>query len=180
MFKKILLISLTVVLLTACRSPQSRTSTTTGTTTDTISAPTVTFDDSKKGTTESNIEYCNIDQVSLLLDFYWPATGDAPFPVALYVHGGGWTEGDNTENGEKYIEALTTKGVAVAAVNYRLAPEYQFPAMIEDVKCAVRYVRANATELGIDPDRIGAFGGSAGGHLSLMMGTTGKDGDPKK
>jgi len=68
---------------------------------------------------------------------------------------------------------LTQRGILVAAVNYRLAPQYPWPAQIDDVKCAVRYLRASAQQYGIDPSEIGAWGGSAGGHLVSMLGTAG-------
>ncbi len=69
------------------------------------------------------------------------------------------------------IPELISRGYLVAAINYRLAPEYKFPAQIEDVKCAIRFLRAKASFYGIDPDRIGAWGGSAGGHLVALLGT---------
>jgi acetyl esterase/lipase len=69
------------------------------------------------------------------------------------------------------MPALLDAGFTVVAVNYRLAPAFTFPAMIEDVKCAIRSLRAHATTYGIDPDRIGAWGGSAGGHLVSLLGT---------
>ena len=66
---------------------------------------------------------------------------------------------------------MTGAGFIVVPVNYRLAPNFKFPAMIEDVKCAVRFLRANAAEYGINADKIGAYGGSAGGHLVSLMGS---------
>jgi carboxylesterase type B len=68
--------------------------------------------------------------------------------------------------------ALTAAGFLVVSLNYRLAPDYLFPAMIEDVKCAVRSLRAHVAEYNIDPDRIGAYGDSAGGHLVSLLGTS--------
>jgi acetyl esterase/lipase len=94
-------------------------------------------------------------------------------PAVLYVHGGGWTKGDKAAGaGASEIPELISRGYLVAAINYRLAPQYKFPAQIEDVKCAVRFLRANATTYGIDPERIGAWGGSAGGHLVALLGVT--------
>lgn len=71
---------------------------------------------------------------------------------------------------------LLGRGYLVASIDYRLAPEHPFPAQMEDVTCAVLYLKRNAAELGIDPERIGAYGGSAGGHLASLLGTTGGHG----
>lgn len=132
--------------------------------------PQTAFSAKKLGTTDKDIAYCSINDNNLLMDFYWPKSGTGPFPVVLYVHGGGWTSGDKTESIQQYARALNTQGIAVAAVNYRLADEAIFPAMIEDIKCAVRHIRANATTYNINPNAIGAFGGSAGGHLVSLLG----------
>lgn len=133
--------------------------------------PQVTFSSKKLGTTDQNIPYCTIEETDLLMDMYWPKNGSGPFPLVLYVHGGGWTTGEKTEGVQPYARALNAQGIAVAAVNYRLSGEALFPAMIEDIKCAVRHIRANATTYNINPNAIGAFGGSAGGHLVSLLGT---------
>lgn len=133
--------------------------------------PKTSFTTAKLGTTESNLPYCTVNGSNLVMDMYWPNEGTGPFPLVVYVHGGGWSSGDKTENLQQYVKQLTPKGIAVAAVNYRLAKDSAFPAMIEDVKCAIRHLRANAKTYAIDPDRIGAFGGSAGGHLVSLLGT---------
>ena len=134
---------------------------------------TPTFDPAKLGTSQLDVTYCTVAGVELKMDVYYPATMNGPAPAAVYVHGGAWRSGDKRSgvgSGEGAI--LTSAGFVVFAVNYRLAPEYRFPAMIEDVKCAIRSIRAHASDYGIDPDRIGAFGASAGGHLVSMLGTT--------
>lgn len=132
------------------------------------------FPTEKLGTVEENIAYCS-DNDSEVLDFYYPTadslTNEDPFPVVLYVHGGGWTSGDKSDLA-LYRDALTSKGIAVAAANYRLAPDGVFPDNIEDLKCAVRYLRSNADAYHIDPDRMGGYGGSAGGHLISLLGTS--------
>lgn len=124
------------------------------------------------GTVDYDVPYCSNNDMQVM-DFYWPAddslANEKGFPVAVYVHGGGWNKGDKADL-PMYTEALVSKGVAVAAVNYRLSPENKFPAHIEDVKCAVRHLRANAEIYHIDADRIGAYGGSAGGHLASLLG----------
>ena len=127
----------------------------------------------KLGTVEKDVPYCVMDGVALNMDIYYPTVNNGPFPVAMYVHGGGWRTGDKAVGtGQTDIPALQAAGFLVVSVNYRLAPEYKFPAMIEDVKCAVRSLRAHAGQYNLNPDRIGAWGTSAGGHLVAMLGTT--------
>jgi acetyl esterase/lipase len=109
------------------------------------------------------------------MNVWLPQGGTAPHPVAVMVHGGGWEHGDaGPSNRLSPVESgLVGQGFVVASVNYRLAPQYPWPAQIEDVKCAIRYLRASAATYGIDTTRIGAWGGSAGGHLVSMLGTAG-------
>jgi acetyl esterase/lipase len=87
----------------------------------------------------------------------------------LLIHGGGWRIG--SKEGSALAVNLASKGFVAASANYRLSGEAPFPAAIEDVKCAVRYLRANAAKYGIDPKRIGVVGSSAGGHLALLVAT---------
>lgn len=132
---------------------------------------TVPFDVSKVGTIEQNVTYCTMEGTALKLDVYYPSSAGKPWPAVVYVHGGGWQQGSKTK-GAGFLDqpALTAAGFLYVAIDYRLAPESLFPAMIEDVKCAVRYLRANASEYNLDPDHIGAMGGSAGGHLVSLLG----------
>lgn len=121
----------------------------------------------------SDITYCTIDGVELKMDVYFPVDINLPAPAVVYVHGGGWSKGDKRDGiGSGEGLALTEAGIVVFALNYRLAPEYRFPAMIEDVKCAIRSIRAHHLEYNIDPNRIGAFGASAGGHLVSLLGAS--------
>lgn len=122
---------------------------------------------------QKDVTYCTVNGTALLMDLYFPTVqiDRSGFPIAVYVHGGGWNTGDKAESLAKYKDALLAQGIAVAAINYRLAGTAKFPAMIEDVKCAVRSLRANSATFAIDPDRIAAFGGSAGGHLVSLLGT---------
>src|SRR5262249_4876269 len=90
-------------------------------------------------------------------------------PALLWVHGGAFRYGSQ-DSGTPTRPPFARRGYVCATVEYRLSGEAQWPAQIEDVKCAVRYLRAHADELGIDPDRIGAWGASAGGHLVAMLG----------
>ena len=123
-----------------------------------------------------DITYCTMEGVPLKMDLYFPEI-DAPFQVLLYVHGGSFTSGDKrTGSGIVDIPAMTARGYAVAAINYRLMPEYPFPAEVVDAKCAVRFLRAHAVQYNLLTEKIGIWGGSAGGHLVAMMGLT--NGDP--
>lgn len=98
-----------------------------------------------------------------------------PVPVVLQVHGGGWTRGERMTDlsGSPTATMLTAHGIAVASIDYRLAPDHPWPDQIVDAKCAVRFLRSSANALGIDPDQIGAWGSSAGGQLVALLGTTG-------
>jgi acetyl esterase/lipase len=91
-------------------------------------------------------------------------------PLIIWIHGGAWLEGSK-EN--RIPSDYPADGYAVASINYRLSQHALFPAQIEDCKAAVRWLRANAEKYNIDPNRFGAWGESAGGHLAAMLGTTG-------
>jgi acetyl esterase/lipase len=106
------------------------------------------------------------------LDLRLPASGDGPFPVVVWIHGGGWERGDRNLASESSPMRLLESGYAVASVDYRLSHEAVFPAQIDDVKAAVRFLRANAAEFRIDDSRFGAWGDSAGGHLAALLGTS--------
>jgi acetyl esterase/lipase len=124
----------------------------------------------KLGTAYRNLTYCN----SQTLDLFIPRTAVArPLPVAIYVHGGGMTAGDKSDVSPVFLDALALSGYAVASVNYRLAPGSRFPAQIEDVKCAIRYLRASGSRYGLDGTEIFAFGTSVGGQLVALAGLTG-------
>lgn len=108
------------------------------------------------------------------LDLYLPAmpAGAPARPLVVWVHGGGW------EGGSKQrcpARPLVARGYVVASLGYRLSQQAVYPAQIEDCKAAVRWLRANAKDYGIDPERVGAWGESAGGHLVALLGTTGQD-----
>jgi pectinesterase len=96
------------------------------------------------------------------------------YPAVLDIHGGGW-KARQVEQDRPMMERIATRGFVTGIVAYRLSTEAKYPAAIHDCKAAVRYLRAHAAELKIDPDRIGVMGGSAGGHLTgLLAMTTGK------
>jgi acetyl esterase/lipase len=120
---------------------------------------------------EADIDYSNIGG-RMQMDVVRPRQGAAPLPAVVCIHGGGFRGGTR----QRYLPIayhLAQHGYVAAAVSYRLSPMNQFPAPVEDVKAAVRFLRANAARFGIDAERIGAVGGSAGGHLALMLGLTG-------
>ena len=120
---------------------------------------------------EKGITYGTAAGQALLLDLAKPKEGAGPFPALVLVHGGGWAAGDRSSYHEPML-AWAKQGIVCVSVDYRLAPQFKFPCQIEDVKCAVRWVRANAGKYQVDADRIGALGGSAGAHLVGLLGTT--------
>jgi acetyl esterase/lipase len=119
---------------------------------------------------ERNLVYARAGGKDLLLDLYLPEQTRARLPVILWVHGGAW-RGGNKERSPAVRQVL--RGYAAASIDYRLSQEAVFPAQIEDVKAAVRWLRANARKYRLDPRRIGAWGSSAGGHLVALLGTSG-------
>ncbi len=116
-----------------------------------------------------DVTYAVLDGEPLQLDLATPKGLDHPVPAIVVIHGGGWMAGKRQDMSE-IAKRIAAHGYVAATVSYRFAPKHQFPAQIEDVKAAVRYLRANAKDLHIDPQKIGATGISAGGHLSLMLG----------
>jgi acetyl esterase/lipase len=118
----------------------------------------------------SDVQYCTGSGKPLLMDVYIPKQRNrTPTPAVLWIHGGGWARGD--KNGNSGALLLANQGFVTASLFYRLSGDSPFPADIEDCKCAIRYLRANAARYGIDPDRIGVAGASAGGHLAELVAT---------
>jgi acetyl esterase/lipase len=122
--------------------------------------------------TSYDVPYTTAGGGELRLDITQPAMGDGPFPAVLVIHGGAWREGGREEN-HRYLADLARRGYVAASPQYRFCPKDTFPAQLEDVKAAVRFLRSNAKSLKVDPERIGAMGFSAGGHLALLLGLTG-------
>jgi acetyl esterase len=107
---------------------------------------------------------------------YWPPdAGDAPLPVVMFFHGGGWVVGDlETYDGTARQHAVGG-GALVVSVDYRLAPEHPYPAAVEDVWAATQWVAANAAEFGADPERLAVAGDSAGGNLAAVVAQLARD-----
>lgn len=103
---------------------------------------------------------------------YVPKRGDGPFPAVVFVHGGGW-RGGSAIHFSRQSMILAEAGYVCICIEYRLSGEAPFPAQIEDVKCAVRFMRAHADKYKVDADRIAVGGGSAGGHLALLAASSG-------
>jgi len=118
-----------------------------------------------------DLVYAERDGHELRLDLFLPKSGAGPFPAIIFVHGGGWLWGDKTDHRREAAE-LARKGFVTACIEYRLTREHIYPAQVDDVKEAIRWVRANARQYRIQPDRIGAAGSSSGGQLVALMGVT--------
>jgi acetyl esterase/lipase len=128
---------------------------------------------------EKNIVYGKGGTEDLKLDLARPEHAEGLLPGIVYIHGGGWSAGNRTAY-KNDIQEAAKRGYVAVTIEYRLTQPDKggkaaspFPAQIEDCKCAVRWLRANAEKYHVDPNRIGATGGSAGGHLSLLVGVAG-------
>ncbi|MDG2122964.1 MAG: sulfatase-like hydrolase/transferase [Verrucomicrobiales bacterium] len=119
-----------------------------------------------------DVTYARYGDRTLEMDFYRPKGEWGELPGVVCVHGGGWAKGDRTSH-TKIAQALAAKGYVAATISYRLSGEAAFPAAIYDCKAAVRFMRANAGEYGIDAENIGAIGLSAGGHLVALLASSG-------
>lgn len=125
---------------------------------------------------QQDIVYANASGTELKLDMVQPK-GDGPFPLIIWIHGGAWQIGDRKDCHESMI-GFARLGYVGAAVQYRFAPKYKYPAQLEDVQAALAFLRKNAKIYKIDPERIGVVGGSAGAQLALLLGLAKKDGKP--
>ena len=129
-----------------------------------------------------DVEYGRAGGESLLLDAHVP-DGAGPFPIAILVHGGGWSRGDksgldhpgNSADITPWFAPLTAANFVWFSINYRLAPKYRWPAGFEDLQTAIRWVKAHAADYHGDPARIALFGHSSGGHLVCLAGVLADD-----
>jgi acetyl esterase/lipase len=137
------------------------------------------FAQTEKFICESDIIYGQGGDEKLVLDLCQPAGGNGPFPGLVWIHGGGWGYW-STPRAQCPIDTAASKGFVAISIDYRSTStkdssgkvKYPFPAQIEDVKCAIRWLRANAPKYRVDPQRIGIVGFSSGGHLALLAGFT--------
>lgn len=113
---------------------------------------------------KTDVVYGEAAGETLRLDAYTPG-GGGPFPACILVHGGGWVQGDKHNNFRTLLTPLGEAGFAWFSITYRLAPKHRYPACLEDVETAIRWVKAHAADHHVDPDRIALIGESAGGHL---------------
>jgi len=119
-----------------------------------------------------DIPYANLSPAEKL-DIYLPDDGDGPFPVIISIHGGGFMYGDKADEQLNPMLKGLNHGYAIVSINYRMSGEAIFPANINDVKAAIRWVKANAAEYKFSPNRIALWGGSSGANLAALAGTSG-------
>lgn len=126
-------------------------------------------------TVERDVVFRTVDGEALGADVYLPAEDGKNRPAVLVVHGGGWVAGEKEWFADQATQ-LANAGYVAVSVDYRLAPAHPFPAAVDDVQAAVKWLRKKqqVRAYGIDPDRIGALGGSAGAHLVAMVGVLGE------
>jgi acetyl esterase/lipase len=117
-----------------------------------------------------DVAYGDAPGVANKLDVFWAEKAEGKLPLIVWVHGGGWEGGDKAGCPAM---GMVPRGYVVASINYRFSQEAIYPAQIEDCKGAIRFLRAHAAEYHIDPDKVGVWGASAGGHLVALLGTTG-------
>ena len=122
---------------------------------------------------EPDIVYANLPDQDLMLNLARPKDATNPLPCVVVIHGGAWRGGHRNLHNDLTWK-FAQRGYVSATVSYRFCPKFPFPAQVQDVKAAVRFLRANAQKYNIDPDRIGAVGFSAGAHLSMILGVMDK------
>jgi pectinesterase len=121
-----------------------------------------------------DVEYSRAGGESLRLDACVP-DGNGPFPAVIMVHGGGWSSGDKTQGVQPLFEPISRAGLGWFSLNYRQAPKHRYPASVEDVETAIRWLKQHAVELKVDPERLALLGESAGGHLVALAVVRAKD-----
>lgn len=124
-------------------------------------------------TVEFDVDYVGNNNIRQMMDLYQPKNPKTEsLPAIVMIHGGGWRAGDRTRYASHAVRLASTGNYVVFSLGYRLSEEAKWPAQIHDVKAGIRYIRANAKDYGIDPNRIGTWGSSAGGHLVSLLGTS--------
>lgn len=118
-----------------------------------------------------DLTYAAVEGTSLQADLYLPGTATPP-PTVVYIHGGGWAVGSRRDHCDTRLTAIAAAGLAVLSIDYRLIDKAHFPAQIHDVKAAIRWIRGNAGVFGVDADRVGVWGASAGAVLAALVGLT--------
>jgi len=127
-----------------------------------------------KVSVQKDVEYARAGDIGLKLDIFRPETPSSGLrPCIVWIHGGGWRSGSKTGGAARLSALVATGDYIGASIDYRLLDVARWPAQIYDCKAAIRYLRANSKSLGIDPDKIGVWGASAGGHLASLLGTSG-------
>lgn len=123
-------------------------------------------------TVEREIDYVGDGHERHRLDMYRHKDTKTDAPCVIFIHGGGW-QGGSKDRAPRPVQTLAADGFVVVSINYRLSAMAQWPAQAHDVKAAVRFMRGSAKTYGINPEKIGVFGTSAGGHLAAFLGATG-------
>jgi acetyl esterase/lipase len=122
-----------------------------------------------------DLPYASTDNPRQKLDLFLPKqrANEKPLPVVAFIHGGGWQKGDKAGGARNVARFVQSGHYAGVSVGYRLSGEAKWPAQVHDCKAAIRWIRAHAKEFNLDPERIGVWGTSAGGHLVSLLGTSG-------
>ncbi len=126
---------------------------------------------------EPDVVYGHKDGLALTMDVYHPESAANGTAILFMVSGGWYSHWAPPEQAKPLFQPYLDKGYTMMAIRHGSSPRYSIPEAVSDVRRAVRFVRKNAERFGVDPDRLGVLGMSAGGHLALMLGTTGNDGE---
>jgi acetyl esterase/lipase len=166
-------LALSVIVVACSSAASSAASARSDTTVPSPTVPSAGQPGSPPAAAYSNVAYASTSS-SQVLDIWMPDGATGPVPLVIFVHGGAFMGGDKSMDVEiGNVASVLAAGYAAASLNYRLSGEARFPAAAQDVKAAVRFLRANASQYGLDPARFAAWGASAGGYLVAMIGTTG-------